>query len=348
MDPARHRRAGSRPALGPGARVLSRLRRGLRPPRTLRPTRAGWCYFALTLGVGFAAMNTGNNLLYMVLSLFLAFLVLSGVLSESALRGIRVRRRLPREACAGTRAPVALEIENTQRRMASFAIVVEDLLGESPARARTAGRCFVLRVGPGERVTRSYGLVAERRGPLRFWGCRVATRFPFGLFSKAMLLEEEGELLVYPHLGPRPLRAGVPAAPQGRQRGGGRGGTSPEAAGLRSFVPGDPMRHVHWRSSLRRGELLVRDREREERAETRVHLDTRGAPEGARFEAEVERAASDVAAHLEAGYRVALRTDEVAFPAEGGRRQRRRLLAYLARVAPAPATPARSAERAAS
>ena len=72
-----------------------RLRRWLRPPRTLRPTRAGWVFFALTLGVGLAALNTGNNLMYMVLSLLLSFLVLSGVLSESALRGIQVRRLLP-------------------------------------------------------------------------------------------------------------------------------------------------------------------------------------------------------------------------------------------------------------
>jgi hypothetical protein len=61
------------------------LRRWLRPPRTLRPTRAGWSFFAITFGVGFDALNTGNNLLYLVLSLMLAFLVLSGALSESAL-----------------------------------------------------------------------------------------------------------------------------------------------------------------------------------------------------------------------------------------------------------------------
>ena len=92
--------------------MLQRLRRRLldwlRPPRTLRPTRPGWVFFALTFGVGFAALNTGNNLLYMVLSLLLAFLVLSGVLSESALRGVRIRRRLPREIHAGRAAPVVL------------------------------------------------------------------------------------------------------------------------------------------------------------------------------------------------------------------------------------------------
>ncbi|HEX9618723.1 MAG TPA: hypothetical protein VF989_01230, partial [Polyangiaceae bacterium] len=89
MDRARDSRARTRPAL------TLRLRRFFRPPRTLRPTRAGWSFFALTFGVGFAALNTGNNLLYLVLSLMLSFLVLSGVLSESALRGIGLRRRIP-------------------------------------------------------------------------------------------------------------------------------------------------------------------------------------------------------------------------------------------------------------
>ena len=95
MDSPRNSRTGRRSAL------TRRLSRWLRPPRTLRPTRAGWIFFALTFGVGFAALNTGNNLLYLVLSLMLAFLVLSGVFSESTLRGIRVRRRLPREFFAG-------------------------------------------------------------------------------------------------------------------------------------------------------------------------------------------------------------------------------------------------------
>ena len=119
MDPWRDPRAGSRPALSPSPKprpnptgVRARILRWLRPPRRLRPTRAGWNFFAITFGVGFAALNTGNNLLYLILALMLSFLVLSGVLSESALRGIRVRRRLPREFQAGAASRVVLEIEN--------------------------------------------------------------------------------------------------------------------------------------------------------------------------------------------------------------------------------------------
>ena len=164
MDHPRNPRAGARPALSSRTRWLERVRRWLRPPRTLRPTRAGWAFFAITFGVGFAALNTGNNLLYLVLSLMLAFLVLSGVLSESALRGISVRRRLPRELFAETSCTVGLEITNQQRRVPAFAVQVEDRAREGDAAQRAAGRGFALRVGPGETEPRVYRCVPGRRG----------------------------------------------------------------------------------------------------------------------------------------------------------------------------------------
>ena len=140
MDHPRNPRAGARPSLSRRVRWLERVLRWLRPPRTLRPTRAGWAFFAITFGVGFAALNTGNNLLYLVLSLMLSFLVLSGVLSESALRGITVERRLPRELYAGSRNPVLLEISNRLKRVPAFAIVVEDLLFEDGGQRHRGGR----------------------------------------------------------------------------------------------------------------------------------------------------------------------------------------------------------------
>jgi uncharacterized protein (DUF58 family) len=306
----------------------------------LRPTRAGWLFFAITLGVGFAAMNTGNNLLYMVLSLLLAFLVLSGVLSESALRGLSVRRRLPRELFAGAPAPVGIEIHNAQRRVPSFAIVVEDLLaGGSPA-----GRVFALRVGPGGTVTRSYALTPAARGELAFRGFRVATRFPFGLFSKAMRLDVPGAALVYPAIAPAPLARET----QGRETGEsavGTRGESASAASLRAFAPGDSHRRVHWRASWRRGQLLVREREGQQRSQHVVTLRTRGATPGEAFERAVRRAASDAVAHLAAGWRVGLRTDATRVPPAEGPAHRRRLLGLLARVAPEMAAAADAAPR---
>lgn len=315
------------------ARTLrGRIRRWLRPPRTLRPTRAGWLFFALTLGVGFAALNTGNNLLYLVFSFLLGFLVLSGVLSEAVLRRVAVRRLLPREAFAESAAPVVIEVENQQSRIASFAIVIEDLTGHDVFRAQGLGRSFFLRVGPGERERRAYTLRPEKRGALRFAGFRVSTRFPFGLFAKSLLIDAPAELLVYPAVDPArpgPANTATRLAGEAQARTHGRG---TEAAGLREYARGDSARSIHWRATLRRAQILVRDRERENQSEYRTLLRTRGTADGAVFEAAVRRAASEVIAHLDAGFRVSLATDHELVAAGDGYRHRARLLTLLARV----------------
>ncbi len=322
-------------------RAASAKRRRRSPPRVLRPTRAGWCFFALTFGVGFAALNTGNNLLYLVLSLMLAFLVLSGLLSESALRGIGVRRRMPAELYAGTRCSGVLEVHNAERRIPAFAVVVEDLALIDGA-AEAIGRCFCLRVGPGQRVVRRYALEPRRRGPLLLLHFRVSTRFPFGLFVKSKVIRAEREALVYPHVDPLALprrdREGAAFVEARRRRS--RDGSL--LGGLREFQQGDPKRRIHWRSSLRRGQLLVGEVEGEQCAEIEVLLRTRRAGPAGRapteaeledFERRVSWAASEVSVHLDAGLEVALRTDHDLIAAHSGAGQRARLFGHLARVA---------------
>jgi uncharacterized protein (DUF58 family) len=317
-----------------GRTVGSHLPRWLRPPRTLRPTRAGWVFFGLTLGVGFGALNSGNNLLYLVFSLMLAFLVLSGVLSESALGNIEVRRRLPRELFAGAPATLAVEITNTSRRVPAFAIAVEDLLQprEGVDSYLPLGRMFVLRVAPGATELRAYRLVPSHRGTLRLAGFRISTRFPFGLFAKASILEQADEALVYPGLGHadelHALRLG-----EGEGRSA-QPATGSEVVGLRPFVPGDSLRRVHWRATLRRGTPVVRQSEEPRATEAAVYLATCGPSKGDRFERSVRRAATQVVRLLESGARVSLRTDETWIPPDHGPQQRARLLAFLARVAP--------------
>jgi len=313
------------------------LRRWLRPPRQLRPTRAGWVFFALTLGTGFASLNTGNNLLYLMFSLLLSFLVLSGVLSESALSGIHVRRRFPRELFAERPAVVVLEVSNDRRRATSFAIAVEDLLGTDLDRSRFAGRVFALRVAPGATQERAYRLTPTERGTLSFAGFRVSTRFPFGMFSKSMRLEAPGEALVYPALDPQRARAPRIASLHPVHSRRGRSAQSPESATLREWAPGDSNRRIHWRASLRKGTLLIRQSEPEDGAAHRVALATAGARPGVAFETAVRRAASEVVAYLDAGYRVELLTDSTRLP--GGRTARERMLAFLARVAPSSSAP---------
>jgi len=307
----------------------------------LRPTRAGWCFFAITFCVAFAALNTGNNLLYLVLSLLLAFLVLSGVLSESALRGIEVRRRLPREAFAGREARVGIEIHNRQRRVPAFAIVAEDCRDHGDDRrlekADLVGRTFALRVPGGGVEQRHYRFIPATRGAHELAGIRVSTRFPFGLFSKSRVLELPGELLAYPQLDRklRPARQ-VPAGEQDAS-GAPRPREGCEVSGLREHHEGDSFRRVHWKSSLRRGELLVREAEDTEQRRYDVRLQTSGQTPGPGFEQRVSEAASQVVRHLEQGALVGLTTDTQRFAAGSGARHQSQLLRFLAVVAPTPA-----------
>src|SRR5690606_31146431 len=300
---------------------------------TLRPTRAGWLYFALVFAVGFAALNTGNNLLYLVLSLMLAFLVLSGALSEAALRGLDVERRLPPEWIAGAPGAVVLEIASRQRRVWSHAIWVEDHAAVEDDPPVATGRVFALRVAPGGRERRRYTWAPPRRGTLRFRGVRVTTRFPFGLFAKSMWIERPASAVVYPPLAPVPAPAARAAVPRTGEVRAGRSASPSEVTGLREHARGDPPRRVHWPASWRRGQLLVRHAEGEVGAELEVRLATAGAAPGPAFEAAVAQAASQAEAGLRAGLRVGLRTDGARLRPDAGPAHRARLLGYLARVA---------------
>jgi len=326
------------PRTSPGSSLSQRLRRWLRPPRTLRPTRAGWIFCAISFGVGFAALNTGNNLLYLVLSLMLAFLVLSGVMSESALRGIRVRRQLPRELFAGASSAVGLEITNDQRRVPAFAVVVEDRVAEADASIRPAGRAFALRIEPGATELRSYRFTPTRRGPVRFAGFRVFTRFPFGLFSKSLSISAPAETLAFPRVEEVAVPRSFGLAYDGGMHRPGLGTTGTNAVGLREFADGDSVRRINWRSSLRHNQLLVTEIENENDAEIEVRLETRNVAPGEPFERRVSWAASEIVALIDADLRVSLRADTQCFRADRGAHHRSQLLAFLALVEPDPAS----------
>jgi uncharacterized protein (DUF58 family) len=288
--------------------------------------------------VGFAALNTGNNLMYLVLSLMLGFLLLSGVLSESSLRGIRIRRRLPRELYAGSENKIVLEISNNQRRVAAFAVVVEDRRATPERGVSERPRTFALRVGAGETLRRTYGFRPERRGCVEFKEFRVFTRFPFGLFSKSLTLPASQSALVFPALEPVRSLQGFGSPRDAGERVSAPSGSGADAIGLRDYVPGDPLRRIHWRASMRRRSLLVREVESEHEAEVEVRLRTRGTQPGERFERSVVWVASEIAALLDAGNRVALRTDDGLIAAGVGARHRARLLSYLALVEPGSGT----------
>jgi uncharacterized protein (DUF58 family) len=295
-------------------------------------------------GVGFAALNTGNNLLYLVLALMLAFLVLSGLLSEASLRGIRIERHLPRELFAHASSRVVLRIHNDQKRLAAFAITLEDRF-ESAAGPEIAGRSFVLRVPPSTSVDRSYVFEPAQRGELLMMDARVSTRFPFGLFVKSAELECESSALVYPRLEAVSAEARYAESGQDAEERACSSKTGEQVTGLREYAPGDSIGRVHWRRSLRAHRWLIGEREGESAAEIEVLLQVPPQAASSVVEERVSQAASEIVAHLEAGLSVGLRTPNERFAVSSGFAHRTELLSYLARFDPRSAPPASAFRR---
>ena len=304
---------GSSPAsppvpIGVRARVmLARVRRFFRPPRKLKLTREGKYFIGITFGVGFAAINTGNNLLYLLLGMLLSMIVVSGVLSELSLRELTVVRRLPPRAQVARPHLVEIEVFNHKRRIPSYAIEVEDLRAGQPADKR----CFFLKISPRSAQVAAYRRTPARRGRDRHIGFRVATRFPFGLFEKSRELNAEGDLIIYPAVDAVVLPSNLPGDRVGGNSALGRG-SGDEILALRLMREGDDPRDIYWRKSVE--QMIVRERAREVRRDVSYAIDSSHpgrAPDEdwtARFERRIRDVASRAVAHIKRGDGVTVRT----------------------------------------
>src|SRR5262244_1349233 len=108
------------------------LRRFFQAKRRLKFAREGKWFIAITIGVGFAAINTGNNLLFLVLGMLLALFIASGVMSELALARLMLNRQPPPRLHAGRPFLMGITLRNATRRLPSFPIELQDLLGGRP------------------------------------------------------------------------------------------------------------------------------------------------------------------------------------------------------------------------
>jgi uncharacterized protein (DUF58 family) len=305
----------------------------LKLPRRLEFTREGKYFVGITLGVGFAAINTGNNLLYLLLGMMLSLIIASGVLSEMSLRGLEVTRQPPARIHAGRAFLMGIGLTNTKHRLPSFSIEVEDLVEERPLDKK----CYFLKLPAGRAQQTSYRHRFARRGRYVFTGFRISTKFPFGLFRKSRLLQLSDPVIVFPELLPVALAAPLKQVELGEEVRAQRGRRG-DFYGLHELRPGEDPRDIHWRTSARRGRPMVREHEDEAARRVSIVLDN-ALPGGAgcadeaalaALERAVSKAASLGAHYLQAGYMVQLTARGEAVPWLRSPGELQRLLQTLA------------------
>lgn len=289
----------------------------------VRPTRSGVVFGVMLLGVVVAAVNTGNNLLYLVLGALCALLVLSSALAEWNLRGVQVRRRLPEEAFAGQPAAGVFVVENRRRVGAAWGLRVEERLELSgaPVATRRVGR-----VGPGAVVEVPARWTFPERGRVALASLRLESRFPFGLVRRWRDIPVTGHVVVWaaPARGPHGARSRGTGLGRPDRRLRGREG---DFQGVRPYVPGDPLRDLHWATAARTGVpmVVVRDGAQAEEVLVTV-LDVVGD----HWERELSQATGQILRHVSAGRAVGLSVGDATHPPRSGEAWRRRLLDLLA------------------
>ena len=312
----------------PALSLRERLARRLRPPRRIRFTTQGTWLILLTLGVGFAALNTGNNLLYLVLGMMLTVIGASGILSELSVGGLNVERHLPEEIHAGRPVSVTLTLSNGKRVLPAIGIRVFEEgvdIDTEPA--------YFVHTAAGEPSRRVVRYTFRRRGHHPLAPPFVETSYPFGLFRRGYRAGSPRDVLVFPEVGPVTLEDRWLFSGGGGQEVH-RKGRGEEFFGLRAFAEGDDVRSIHWKVSAKRARLMVRESAEQARRLVILRFEPGGAPDWAAFEAGVCRAASLAKALLEQDFEVGWEGPGERFPPGVGRSQLRRILTSLAVIAP--------------
>jgi len=238
-----------------------------------RVSREGWIYILGIFLVAIAALNTGNNLLFLILASLIAIILMSGVLSSITLSGISMRLQLPEHIFAGQPVRGLVEVHNEKLTLPSFSLRVEGVRPKTSAHAAMLETpVYFPYIPKHDRAQQIVPMTFPRRGIYSQEAFRIVTRFPFGFLQKARRVDLKSEALVYPSVEPTrnffEVLPGMQGALESLAKGRGQ-----DLYALRDYQPRDSSRHVHWKASARLGSLMVREFTREDDCRVVLVLD---------------------------------------------------------------------------
>jgi uncharacterized protein (DUF58 family) len=201
-------------------------------------------------GIAFAALNTGNNLLYLLLGLCAAAMTLSAVAGRRALSRLTLDLSYPEEILAGEPTSMVVLLSNPHARALSPGVSVR--IG------RRATPLEVPPLMPGASRTAFVRTEFPRRGLFRADSVQLTTCDPLGLMRRRRNLTTAGEYYVFP----APLPLGSPQQALAHERGEAptrRVGEGLELHQMRDYQFSDDSRHIDWRATARADHLIVKE-----------------------------------------------------------------------------------------
>jgi uncharacterized protein (DUF58 family) len=194
-------------------------------------------------------VNTGNNLLFLVVSATLGFMAVSGVLGWLNIRGLSVKVQVPDELYAGVKTMLAVQVENRKRLLPSFLITVR--VADNPT-------SFVL-LDPGKPQTGSLLLAFDGRGLHSVQQAVISSPFPVNFFVRFTVSPVPGSFTVFP--APRPFAGRFPGGKPdaGQASTSSAKGYEGDLAKISDYRGGESLKLIHWRLSAKHEVFKVKE-----------------------------------------------------------------------------------------
>jgi uncharacterized protein (DUF58 family) len=245
-------------------------------------TREGAVYLAIIAVISVAALNTGNNLLFIILASLLAGILVSGIFSKIVLEGLELEMSLPEHIFAGRPVIARLTLSNAKWVFPSFSVTVS--VREPDRKKKTAvpvasrpildDAVYVPYIPHRASVTQRVELLFPRRGRYAQDGLRVGTKFPFGFLRKAHEVLNRKEILVLPSV-ERSERFNEILPLIGAELESFFKGRGQDLYAIRDYQETDPARHVDWKATAKAQQLKVREFSREDDRRLAIVFDNR-------------------------------------------------------------------------
>lgn len=264
------------------------------------PSREGIVFILITLVIGFAALNTGNNLLYLIFSIMLGFVAVSGVMSTLNLSSLDIWLGRNQEQYALTPGNITLKVRN-KWKIPVYSVIFQ--VGDNSS--------YIPFIPAGSERTLKIGCFFKARGWNDIPDAIVKTRFPFRFFLKWKKIElPEKKLLVYPKI-TRIKTENTADIDLSGDRSAESKGVSTELKSIREYSFGDNTRYIDWKKSASSDRLMVREFYSEKTKTARIYFNPEDHTDN--LEQYISIVASKLAALLAQGADVEFITEKKIF-----------------------------------
>ena len=259
----------------------------------------GIVYLAIIVVLLTGAMLTKSNMLLLVFALMAGPFVINGWMTFGMLQATRVSRSAPRRAMSGELFSVELTLTNTRLLNSIWIMSARDTIDH--AEEELNATVLFARVPPRTAQTGHYQLRLKRRGRYFLGPILTYSRFPLGLVERSRQFPIDDQILIYPRIGKLTTswrRRWLTATELIAKPQPSAGVFRDEFHRLREFRTGDNPRDIHWRTSARRGELILREYQQNRDFNLAIVFDLWQAPPAGKESELIERGLSFAATIL--------------------------------------------------